>query len=300
MGGAPAFRQSPRTVELRAREPLRRALVSRAPLRTRRHPRLASRLPAIVTTAVSRGGFSPQRTQRMEKKKGSDERSGNPFLSELRVLCALCGSISSSAQVELQLFELSNAVADRGGFFKFELFRPVEHLLLERSDEPWDLVWGNRALALLGQLSLVGIPAVILRSAFKLGDGLLDGLGRDAMPAVVLLLHGTPLARDVDGLLHGIGLPIRVHDDLSAHVAGGAADGLNQRALGAQEAFLVGVENGDQGHLRQIQSLAQKVDADQHIELAQAQVAQDLDAFEGVDVRVQVADAHAKLAVVFG
>ena len=56
----------------------------------------------------------------------------------------------------------------------------------------------------------------------------------------------------------------------------------------------------DQRHLGQVEALAQQVDADQHVELAEAQVAQDLDALERVDVRVQVADAHAELAVVLG
>jgi hypothetical protein len=62
------------------------------------------------------------------------------------------------------------------------------------------------------------------------------------------------------------------------------ADGLDERSLGAQEAFLVGVQDRDQRHLGQVQALAQQVDADQHVVLAQAQVAQDLDALERVDV----------------
>ena len=66
----------------------------------------------------------------------------------------------------------------------------------------------------------------------------------------------------------------------------------------AQEAFLVGVENGDQRHFGQVEPFAQQVDADQHVEHAAAQVAQDLDALERVDVRVQVADLDAQLLVV--
>ena len=54
--------------------------------------------------------------------------------------------------------------------------------------------------------------------------------------------------------------------------------------LAAQEALLVGVEDGDQRHLGQVEALAQQVDADQHVELAQAQVAHDLDALERVDL----------------
>jgi hypothetical protein len=55
-----------------------------------------------------------------------------------------------------------------------------------------------------------------------------------------------------------------------------------------------------QRHLRQVQTLTQQVDADQDIEHALAQVAQDLGALHGVDVRVQVAHADAALGVKLG
>jgi hypothetical protein len=70
--------------------------------------------------------------------------------------------------------------------------------------------------------------------------------------------------------------------------------------VAAQEALLVGVEDRHQRHLGQVEALAQEVDADQHVELAAPQVAQDLDALERVDVGVQVAHAHAELGVVLG
>jgi tRNA (guanine-N7-)-methyltransferase len=123
-------------------------------------------------------------------------------------------------------------------------------------------------LPFLGNTALGGIPAVVLRRALELGDGLLNGFGRDVVLAVVFLLHGAPLAGHVDGLLHRLGFAIGIHDDLAAHVASSAAHGLNERALSAQEALLVGVEDRDQRDLRQIQSLAQKVDTHQHVEFA--------------------------------
>jgi hypothetical protein len=61
---------------------------------------------------------------------------------------------------------------------------------------------------------------------------------------------------------------------MAVEVARGPADGLDQAALGAQKAFLVGVQNGHQRHLGNVQPLAQQVDAHQHVERAQAQVAQ--------------------------
>ena len=76
---------------------------------------------------------------------------------------------------------------------------------------------------------------------------------------------------------------------LPVHVPRRAADGLDQRAGRTQEAFLVRIQNRDQRHLRQVQTFAQQVDADQHVELAAPQVAQDLDAVERRYLRVQVA-----------
>ena len=57
---------------------------------------------------------------------------------------------------------------------------------------------------------------------------------------------------------------------------------------------------GHQRHLGQVEPLAQQVDADQHVELALAQVAQDPHALERLDVGVQVAHAHAEVVVVLG
>ena len=87
---------------------------------------------------------------------------------------------------------------------------------------------------------------------------------------------------------------------LPADVAGGAADGLDEGARRAQEAFLVGVQDGHQRHLGQVEALAQEVDAHEHVELAQAQVAQDLHPLEGVDVGVEVAHPHPEVVVVLG
>ena len=80
----------------------------------------------------------------------------------------------------------------------------------------------------------------------------------------------------------------------------GAADGLDQRPFGAQEALLVGIEDRDERHLRHVEALAQQVDSDEDVELAKPQVADDLDSLDGLDVRVQVAHPHAVLVQVLG
>ena len=70
--------------------------------------------------------------------------------------------------------------------------------------------------------------------------------------------------------------------------------------LAPEEAFLVGVEDGHQRALGDVEALAQQVDADQHVEGAEPQVADDLDALQGLDVGVHVAHADALLVHVLG
>ena len=101
-------------------------------------------------------------------------------------------------------------------------------------------------------------------------------------------------------MTHRVGHAIRIHDRASVDVARRAADRLDEGSAGPQKPFLVGVENRHERHLRKIEALAQQVDADEHVELAPAQVAQDLDPFERIDVGVQVADLDAELLVVPG
>ena len=83
-------------------------------------------------------------------------------------------------------------------------------------------------------------------------------------------------------------------------MAGGAAHGLDQRAGGAEEAFLIGVEDGDERDFGKVEAFAQQIDADQHIELAFAQASEKFDALEGLDFGMHVAAAHADLGVVAG
>ncbi len=112
---------------------------------------------------------------------------------------------------------------------------------------------------------------------------------------VVGPLDRAPAVGLPDRLAHGVGLLVGVHQDLAVDVAGGAADRLDQRRRAAEEALLVGVEDRDQRDLGQVQPLAQQVDADEHVVLAEAQLADDLDPLQRVDLRVQVAHAEAHL-----
>ena len=104
----------------------------------------------------------------------------------------------------------------------------------------------------------------------------------------------------VDRPLHRAGHPVGVHDRLAIEVARRSSRGLDQRAFGAQETLLVGVQDRDQRHFRHVQTLAQEVDAHQHIESAQAQIADDLRALDRADVGMQVADADRMLCQIIG
>jgi hypothetical protein len=90
------------------------------------------------------------------------------------------------------------------------------------------------------------------------------------------------MARSIDA-----GHPVGIEDHAPVDVARGAADRLDQRGFGAQEAFLVGIEDADQAAFGNVQPLAQQVDAHQHVIDAQAQVADQLDALQ----RLHVANA---------
>ena len=131
-------------------------------------------------------------------------------------------------------------------------------------------------------------------------DFLDDGSRRDAVfgvPRQLLL----PSSRGfIHRAAHRIGDIIGIENHPPFRIARGAADGLNQGTFGAQETFLVGIENRNQRHLGQIQPLAQQIDADQNIEFTEAQIAQDFHAFDGINIRMQIAGSQLQVIQIFG
>src|SRR5262249_39914296 len=63
--------------------------------------------------------------------------------------------------------------------------------------------------------------------------------------------------------------------------------------------FLVGVKNRNKAAFGYVEALAQKVDSNKHIEGAKAQIADDLDPLDGVDVRMHIAHADPVLVEIF-
>ena len=86
---------------------------------------------------------------------------------------------------------------------------------------------------------------------------LADRLRIDAVLGVVRLLQPAPAVRLAERPLHRVRHLIGVHDHLTLDVAGRPADRLDERRLAAQEAFLVGIEDGHQRHLGQVEALPQ-------------------------------------------
>ena len=104
-------------------------------------------------------------------------------------------------------------------------------------------------------------------------DVLDDGLGDDAVGLVISACWYAAAAGSsrLMALRMARGDTVGVEDDPAPGVSGGAADGLDERLVStAEEALLVGVEDGHQGDLRQVQPLPQQVDADEHVKLRPA------------------------------
>ena len=79
---------------------------------------------------------------------------------------------------------------------------------------------------------------------------------RDAVLFVVGTLNGSTAVSLIEGTAHGVGHAVGVEDGAAFDVAGGSAHGLDEGALGAEEAFLVGVEDGDEGDFGQVEAFA--------------------------------------------
>src|SRR5438105_3861414 len=197
--------------------------------------------------------------------------------------------------------ELLDLVPELRRILEPELLGGREHLLLEVDDEALYLA----AAHALHLAATAAAPArhVRLLEREKLrdvGDALDDRHRRHPVLLVVGELDGPAAARLVERPLDRLRELVRVHEHPAVHVPRRAAYRLDQRRLPAQEALLVGVENRDERDLRQVEALAEQVDADEHVVLPQTQLADDLDPLQRVDLGVEVARLHARLEQVVG
>src|SRR4051812_16123256 len=251
-------------------------------------------------------------TTRNSSASGTRTRTGRRRTTDETVTSG--GGANGSAGVAQLAAQLVDLVSQAGGVLEPQVGRGLVHLFFERLDEPAQLVRGEVAelvAAPLVALALHAAAAVASRRRSlavavgpqvgeDVGDGLADRLRIDAVLRVVRLLQPAAAVGLRDGVAHRIGEVVGVHHDLAVDVSGGAADHLDERRLAAQEAFLVGVEDGDERDLGEVEPLTEEVDADEHVELTEPKIADDLDALDRVDVGVQVPHAHAELEQIVG
>ena len=69
----------------------------------------------------------------------------------------------------------------------------------------------------------------------------------------------------VYGALHAVGYFVGIHYHFAVNISGGATRSLSQRPVVAQKAFLVGIKNRDETHLRKVKTLTEKIDTNQYI-----------------------------------
>ena len=77
------------------------------------------------------------------------------------------------------------------------------------------------------------------------------------MNSVVLGLNPATSVRFLDRLFHRVRHDISVKNHPSFEIARGSPGRLNQRAVRAQIAFLIGIKNGHQAHFGKIEPFAQ-------------------------------------------
>ena len=211
----------------------------------------------------------------------------------LHVLLAREGIVAHRQLHRLQALDL---VSKARRLLEFQIGGGLAHPLFQIADGHLEVVADGWRL---GHADVDGDVVLLVDGAENILNAALDRRGRDAVLGVVGELLLATTRGLVHRALHRACDVVRVENDAAVDVARRAANGLHERGLAAQEAFLVGVENGDERAFGNIEALAQQVDADQHVEGAKAQVADDLDALDRVDVAVHVAHAHAVLVQVF-
>ena len=179
-------------------------------------------------------------------------------------------AVSAVAVLLAQFLQLVHAVAVLRRGEEIERFGGSFHILLRLCDQRVEVFACH-----VGSLYIGGLHVAILRRQVEGRRRLLDlfalggqqrALSRAAalrlprqhlvFEVVAYLLFAAAVALD-DGVAHRVGAVVGVEDHIAVGVACGASRDLGDRPHVAQEPLLVGVENGDEPHLRQVQPFAQ-------------------------------------------
>ena len=118
---------------------------------------------------------------------------------------------------------------------------------------------------------------------------------------MLLIVGKLPLSTVTGGVecgLNGFGNHIRIENDASFLVPSGATRGLYQAGGAAEEAFFIGIEYGYERDFGKVEAFAQKVDPDEHVEVALAQTTENLHALDSINIGVQIFNIESSLAQV--
>ena len=113
---------------------------------------------------------------------------------------------------------------------------------------------------------------------------------------VVLKLAFPATAGLVDGTFHRTRHLVGIQQRRTMQISGGTTDGLNNRPLGSQESFFVGIKNRDQRYLGHIKAFSQEIDAHQHIEHTKPQITNNFGSFDSADIRMQIPHSNTVLS----
>jgi hypothetical protein len=151
-------------------------------------------------------------------------------------------------------------VAHLGRLLEGQVAGVLQHLLLQPLDLASDVflahVLDARPLQrVLFQALHLAAGLLAVDAVDQVAHLLDDAARRDAVRRLCASCRSrrrwvSPMARFIESVI-----AVGIQDGLALQVAGGAADGLDQAALGAQEAFLVGVQDRDQRDLGNVQAL---------------------------------------------
>ena len=108
------------------------------------------------------------------------------------------------------------------------------------------------------------------------------------MHLVVFVLYLAAAVGLVYRPLHAARYGIGIHDDSALGVSSGTPYRLHERSFASQKALFVGVENGDELYLGQVEPLAEQVYAAEHIELAAPEAVYYVYPLERIDVAVHI------------
>ncbi len=198
-------------------------------------------------------------------------------------------------------------IAQLRRLFKLQVLRVLHHLRLKLMNFLLQRFWRQRQFSGFGICH--GAP---FSASFRLGfrnilakrqnidHFLVKPLRHNAVLFVIRLLFLTTAFGFANRLRHRRRDFIAVENRFAVHVTRRAANRLDKRTFGAQEALFVGIENSHQRHFRHVQPLTKQVDTHQHVELAKTQIADNLHTLHGVDIRVQIAHFLTVLFQIFG